>query len=135
MSALHSCSLTSWNQTCLLFTRFHSVCTLKTCSVMFSQDAHKFSKCLKRCLMFSTSQVALTAAVVPLSFLHADLIFFWPFYSCSLNKATHHPYGKHTTQHHNCTSHASKPSLSKSVFTEHTNSGSSLENLSLALSS
>lgn len=59
-----------------------------------------------------------------------DLIFFWPFYSRCLNKATQRCLRE--ARHHNCSSHASKPSRSKSVPTEPANSGTSLENCALS---
>lgn len=69
---------------------------------------------------------------LPASFLRVDLIFIWPFYRSSLNKATQRVYGKRTAQHHNRLPHASKLSLSKLVFTKLANfTGTSLENLSL----
>lgn len=66
------------------------------------------------------------------SFLCVDLIFIWPFYRSSLNKATQSVYGKRRAQHHNQPPHASKLSLSKLVFHKTCQfTGMSLENVSL----
>lgn len=70
----------------------------------------------------------------PVSFLHVDLIFIWPFYRSSLNKATQRAYGKRTAQHHNRSPHPSKPNLFQIGFHKTCEfTGTSLEN-SLSLS-
>lgn len=72
--------------------------------------------------------------ILPLntSFLCVDLIFIWPLYHSSLNKATQSVYGKRKVQHHNRPPHASKLSFSKLVFTKPANFRDEFRKISLS---